>query len=102
MRFILNSYLIPKLYSKLLQWYFTALLVGICATLNLRIQALKKENPDTNQDIHMKDIILALSWGAKNAENKMPVKKTQLYTVLDSKAIFKIIVSPEDTHYRVQ
>ena len=44
--------------------YCTALLEGICATLNLRIQALKLYIY-YNKDIYLQDVILALSWRAE-------------------------------------
>ena len=43
---------------------FTALLEGICATLNLHIQA-PKLYIYYYIDIYLKDVILVLSWGAK-------------------------------------
>ena len=56
---------------------------GICATLNSHIQALVG---DTKQDIHLKDVILTLSWG----EPKLNAcKKNTSYTVV---ALFPICI----------
>ena len=43
---------------------FTALLVGICATINLRIQAV---NICIHYyiDMYLNDVMLVLSWGAR-------------------------------------
>ena len=46
-----------------------SLLEGICAILDLPIQALKQVR-DTKQDIYLEDVTLALSWGAKIAKIK--------------------------------
>ena len=52
---------------------FTALLEGICATLNLLIQVLKL-NIYSYVDIYLKDLIHRYHREHENSENKMPVK----------------------------
>ena len=61
-----------------LKFRFTALMEGICTTLNLHIQALFIDT----KDIYLKDIFLALTGSAKKVKNQMPVKNIS-YTVFD-------------------
>ena len=68
--YIFLHFLSVTVYGFNLEWLkfcFTALLAGICATVNLRIQAIKQSRykAGSKQDIHLKDAIFALSWGAQ-------------------------------------
>ena len=60
--------IISKLYTASIwsvkKLHFSALLEGICATLNLQIQPLKLY-VDYCLDIHLKEIIMALPWEAR-------------------------------------
>ena len=59
---------------------FIALLEGICATLNSCIQALNLYIHYCI-DIYLKDIILALSWGARKLQKLNGCKKYQLNSI---------------------
>ena len=72
---------------------FASLLEAICATINLRIQELnhiqsriliQRTKSYTKHDADLKDVILALSWGAQKQRKLNASKRYQLqYSTYD-------------------
>ena len=66
--YLLETYTVYGFNLECLKFRFIFLLEGICATLNLHIQALKKTKK-TKQDIYLKDIFWRYRGERENSEN---------------------------------